>query len=212
MSNEPFVPNTLSHKQKQSRLCVTIDDKVCISINDCDDYGTVRFIGILDGKGLNYYYGIELPLANGKNDGKHNKIEYFRCGPKKGIFVKRFRIHFVEYPNIRGPRISIGDIVKIGSKYKCKGTVKYIGIPSFKRILQKGNWYGIELNKKIGINNGIINGIKYFDTKDNYGILITSKHISVIENNHNQINDSDEKIEHGIMIKQVSSEQLTRER
>lgn len=206
-----FIPNNeITAKYKQSELCITIDDKISISIDNKIEYGFVRFIGSLNGKNeKDIFYGLELEKSIGKNAGSYNKIEYFRCASKKGLFVKRSRIQTLELPNPKQPRVCVGDIVKIGGKYRCKGVIKYIGCPLFKR-LQGGNWFGIELKKKLGKTNGIINNIKYFQCKDEFGIFVSSKLISICNETHgittnNDTNDDSKQNDNELVIQNVKS-------
>eukprot|EP01084_Bolivina_argentea_P167356 290467_1 len=207
-----FVPHKVS-SYNEATLCVTIDDKVSVSLSHNGTvrlhHGVVRFIGSIEGKpGDSCFYGIELTRSIGKNDGKHNKIEYFRCGKKKGIFVKRNRIKCVETPNSGAPRVTLGDTVSVLGKYKCKGVIKYIGVPCFKR-LQGGNWYGIELETGASKSNGVYHEIKYFEAKQDHAILVASKMIKVCDETHcnikeektAQIEDDDD----GIRVQHIRS-------
>lgn len=53
-------------------------------------------------------------------------------------------------------KISLQDTVLVN---EMKGRVKFIGETQF----AKGIWYGIELDKPLGKNDGSVNGIRYFD-------------------------------------------------
>ncbi|CAD5112759.1 DgyrCDS1977 [Dimorphilus gyrociliatus] len=59
----------------------------------------------------------------------------------------------------------IGDRVRIsGTK---SGILKYFGKTKF----AQGEWCGIELDEKIGKNNGSVEGVTYFNCEDNFGIF-----------------------------------------
>ena len=53
--------------------------------------GTVRFIGETE-FASGTWYGVELEMAVGKNNGSVNGKSYFVCDDKKGLFVKKSQI------------------------------------------------------------------------------------------------------------------------
>lgn len=57
-----------------------------------------------------------------------------------------------------------------------RGVVRFAGTTSF----SAGKWVGIELNEPNGKNNGIINGIPYFNCKPNYGVFVRPSQVKVI--------------------------------
>ena len=59
------------------------------------------------------------------------------------------------------------------TKTKCKGVIKYIGVPSWAKPGKV--YYGLELSKKKGTSNGTNQGVQYFETKLQYGIYVPSK-------------------------------------
>ncbi|RUS77086.1 hypothetical protein EGW08_015169 [Elysia chlorotica] len=48
-----------------------------------------------------------------------------------------------------------------------KGTIKFIGQTQF----ASGQWYGVELDKPVGKNDGSVNGIHYFSCKQKHGVF-----------------------------------------
>lgn len=56
------------------------------------------------------------------------------------------------------------------------GVVRYIGPVEF---AGPGIWLGVELRNPLGKNDGSINGVRYFQCKPNYGLLVRPKKVSV---------------------------------
>ncbi|KAJ6238323.1 guanine nucleotide exchange factor [Anaeramoeba flamelloides] len=80
----------------------------------------------------------------------------------------------------------VGDQIEINGK---KGVIKYIGVTK----LGEGVWYGIELDKSEGDNNGTIKKTKYFECEPKHGIflpekeVLTSGEIPLEKMNHEQL-------------------------
>ena len=53
--------------------------------------GTVRFFGETK-FGAGEWVGVELDAPEGKNDGVVNDVEYFKCAPNHGIFVRKIQV------------------------------------------------------------------------------------------------------------------------
>ncbi|XP_023229484.1 CAP-Gly domain-containing linker protein 4-like [Centruroides sculpturatus] len=66
---------------------------------------------------------------------------------------------------------AIGDRVYVSGR---SGTIKYIGETKF----ALGIWYGIELDKPEGKNDGCIHGIKYFTCKPHHGLFVSHAKIT----------------------------------
>merc|ERR1712154_564696 len=114
----------------------------------------------------------------GKNDGSVNKVPYFKCAKKKGLFVKKTGIAKTNTKNNKdAKRVTVGDKVKC-IKQKCNGIVRFIGTPY--SVKSEGTFYGIELEKPKGKNNGTVKGRWYFTCKDKYGAFLQSKGFSVL--------------------------------
>eukprot|EP01083_Nonionella_stella_P001905 5484_1 len=144
----------------------TIGDKVKLKK---DLIGTVRFIGEIEGK-KGTYYGVELTEDKGKNKGSVGKISYFKCKSKFGVFVKKTSILKTNSKNNpKMPRISIGDKVTY-IKGKSDGTIRYIGTPYPSK--KSGTYYGVELQRPKGSNNGTVKGTKYFKCKAKHGVFL----------------------------------------
>ena len=136
----------------------------------------MRFVGQIPSK-KGIFYGIELDEAKGKNNGAVKKIQYFKCSKNKGIFVKEDGILATNTKNNKtAPRVTVGDIVKC-KREKCNGTIRYIGTPySFKHM---GVFYGIELEKPKGNNNGSVRNRWYFACKNKYGCFLMADGLTV---------------------------------
>jgi len=67
-------------------------DRVVLKPNiDCKKWrkGRIRYVGPVEGKKEDFYYGIALREANGKHNGTLNGKKYFDCPRNHGIFVSR---------------------------------------------------------------------------------------------------------------------------
>eukprot|EP01084_Bolivina_argentea_P067063 122235_1 len=69
------------------------------------------------------------------------------------------------------PRVPVPSIVYV-NKCQCKGTLKYIGIPSVDKNKSRSIYYGIELEEAKGKNNGTINKSRYFRCTPHHGIFV----------------------------------------
>ncbi len=56
--------------------------------------GTLRWIGVLKGK-KDTYYGIELDIDSGKNNGSYLGKTYFKCDEGKGVFITPLAVESV---------------------------------------------------------------------------------------------------------------------
>ncbi|XP_071793613.1 dynactin subunit 1-like isoform X3 [Asterias amurensis] len=70
--------------------------------------------------------------------------------------------------------------VKIGSKVEITGKglhgkVAFVGVTAF----ATGKWIGVVLDDAKGKNNGVVQGKKYFNCPDNYGIFVRQSQITV---------------------------------
>ena len=70
-------------------------------------------------------------------------MPYFKCAPKRGLFVKASGIEKTNTKKNRSaPRVTVGDVVQC-TKQKCKGTIRFIGTPY--SVKKSGVYYGVEL-------------------------------------------------------------------
>eukprot|EP01084_Bolivina_argentea_P120403 213413_1 len=149
--------------------------------------GVVHYIGNIMGK-KGTFYGIDITKGDSKNDGSFNNIKYFKtkngrfCTANK-IINSKTTLHS-KYP------FKIGDIVMC-SKTNCKGTVKYIGIPSW--ITSSKVYYGLDLKKKRGNCDGSYYGIQYFRAKNvQTGIYVPATMVKPAPPRKNTIDTGDE--------------------
>ncbi|KAI8910439.1 heterodimer in complex WITH the CAP-Gly domain of P150glued, partial [Gorgonomyces haynaldii] len=67
--------------------------------------------------------------------------------------------------------------VEVGSTVELlngtKGTVRFIGETTF----AQGVWIGIELFEPNGKNDGSVQGVRYFETQENYGVFVRESQI-----------------------------------
>jgi len=67
----------------------------------------------------------------------------------------------------RGVNVQVGDAVFVGDQ-KLAGTVRFSGATKF----AEGEWLGIELEKKVGKNDGSVRGEAYFQCAAEHGIFV----------------------------------------
>ena len=94
--------------------------------------------------------------------------------------------------SLQGPAPKVGQRVEVPSK-ECTGTVAYIGSTQF----AQGKWIGtilfdfennncfysiegVVLDKPLGKNNGTVDGKKYFDCSDNFGMFCRQTQLKIL--------------------------------
>ena len=65
----------------------------------------------------------------------------------------------------------VGDKVVVNNK--TNAVIKFIGVTKF----AQGTWYGVELDKPVGKNNGTVEGVKYFQTSLLRGLFVQEKQL-----------------------------------
>ena len=217
-------------------LGLQLGDKV--AINGVKS-GILRFCGATQfASGI--WAGIELEEPEGKHDGTFQGVTYFRCPPNHGIFAPISKICRYDnlWRNIRGtnqtvrivnhpgvdvsrvtPKVETGlnslkyrsaNVAEVGDKVvlvdKRIGVVRFVGETSF----ASGIWYGIELSKPIGKNDGSIEGVKYFDCKPSHGLFVPPGRILRVTKSPQKHNDEifadDESSECSLSLSRSSSE------
>uniref|UniRef100_A0A0X3P907 Dynactin subunit 1 n=1 Tax=Schistocephalus solidus TaxID=70667 RepID=A0A0X3P907_SCHSO len=73
------------------------------------------------------------------------------------------------------PKLKIGCRVSLIDK-NVKGTVAFLGATQF----SAGKWVGVVLDEALGKNNGTVQGKRYFDCEENYGIFVRPTQVLLI--------------------------------
>ena len=165
----------------------TVGDRVKIKFKQNELFGTVKFIGSVKGKS-GVQYGVELDKANqGDNNGSFQKELYFVTNKKRGAFIKKTSILKTNSKkNSDAPRVTVGTKVNV-PKYECNGTIKFIGPTLFK----DGIWFGIQLEKSNGKNNGSVKNKQYFKCEEKFGVFVKQNGFEVMGANRFEENEDD---------------------
>jgi dynactin complex subunit len=59
------------------------------------------------------------------------------------------------------------------------GTIRFVGSGSF----STGKWVGIELDEPKGKNNGSVQGVSYFECKEQYGVFVRPSQVKLLNPN-----------------------------
>eukprot|EP00483_Globobulimina_turgida_P001058 UN01060 len=152
----------------------TVGDRVKLKKDNL--LGIVRFVGEIQSK-KGIFYGVELDDAKGKNNGSVGKVAYFKCKKNPGLFVRAPQIAKTNTKNNKDvPRVAIGDKVEC-KKQKCGGKIRFIGTPY--SVEKEGTFYGVQLDKPNGKNNGTVKGRWYFTTKPKHGAFLPASGFSL---------------------------------
>nr|VZH96704.1 unnamed protein product [Spirometra erinaceieuropaei] len=73
------------------------------------------------------------------------------------------------------PKLKVGCRVSLTDK-NVKGTVAFLGATQF----SAGKWVGVVLDEPVGKNNGTVQGKRYFDCEENFGIFVRPTQVSLI--------------------------------
>ena len=153
---------------------ICIYDRVTLSNGKV---GEVQLMGMIEGK-EGVFYGIKLDEPQGKNNGSHDKVKYFECHDKFGVFVPPHKIRKSEATQLNSvlPRVCIGDRVYVADKHQ-HGILRFVGVVHF----DAGCRYGVELEEPLGDNNGAIDDERqYFECEDYCGVFCESKHLESV--------------------------------
>lgn len=146
--------------------------------------GVIAFIGETQFKeGL--WAGIILDTAEGKNNGTLNGVTYFNTEENRGVFCRLSKLTKTpqQASSLAAPStasvlttsenttgLKVGDRVvinsSVGGPVKA-GILRYIGSTDF----AKGEWAGVELEEKVGKNDGSVAGKRYFKCEALYGVF-----------------------------------------
>ena len=125
--------------------------------------GTVAFIGETQFK-EGVWAGVILDTPDGKNDGSLNGVAYFVTEPNRGIFCRLNKLtrepqeaatsgNDALNTSVHESGLVIGSRVVVASAQGTKvGVLRFLGSTEF----AKGEWAGVELDDKLGKNDGKI--------------------------------------------------------
>eukprot|EP01134_Creolimax_fragrantissima_P003072 CFRG3072T1 len=74
-------------------------------------------------------------------------------------------------------RIDVNQRVSIPSKDGGRGVVRFVGLTKF----AKGIWYGVELDTQTGMNDGTVDGVRYFRCAPFYGCFVPRNRLLAVE-------------------------------
>uniref|UniRef100_A0A8D2GWK4 CAP-Gly domain containing linker protein family member 4 n=1 Tax=Urocitellus parryii TaxID=9999 RepID=A0A8D2GWK4_UROPR len=175
-------------KSMLTSLGLKLGDRVVIA---GQKVGTLRFCGTTE-FASGQWAGIELDEPEGKNNGSVGKVQYFKCSPKYGLMTSKKESASESVLSLppseelktltekdglnssatsiannsrREGELRLGDrVLVVGQRV---GTIKFFGTTNF----APGYWYGIELEKPHGKNDGSVGGVQYFSCSPRYGIF-----------------------------------------
>ncbi|XP_069464815.1 CAP-Gly domain-containing linker protein 4 isoform X5 [Ambystoma mexicanum] len=174
--------------------------------------GTLRFCGPTE-FASGQWAGIEMDEPEGKNNGCVGGVQYFKCPPQHGIGVsvkkgseptKIISTEEMEpMKNVKQglqtqapPVVNIHPeavVARIGSRVlvvgQRMGTVRFYGETSF----APGFWYGIELDKPHGKNDGSVGGVQYFTCAPKHGIFAPPSRVQRISGSLDSLTEIPEK-------------------
>eukprot|EP01083_Nonionella_stella_P039035 106153_1 len=171
-------------RRKNQKYCV--GDKLLVSYIDQELQGVLHFHGpVSDGKkGLVELYGIELGEGEGESNGTYNQSDRVYFSPSTShaaVFVKQRHILQVLTP-INGKRLCFNERVLV--RGRGNGTIKFIGPTYFGPHL----WYGIQLDKKLGRCDGMVQSVRYFACPVKQGIFVREEKLTPLDKHDRPIN------------------------
>ena len=86
----------------------------------------------------------------------------------------------MSYPPIRRNASLSTKRVRIGSRVRVRGheaTVRYHGKVEY----AKGDYFGVEMDRAVGKNNGTVRGKKYFECPKKHGLLVKAWEVEAID-------------------------------
>eukprot|EP00038_Savillea_parva_P008030 m.174192 g.174192 ORF g.174192 m.174192 type:complete len:217 (+) comp13797_c0_seq1:80-730(+) len=161
-ATSPAAPGAEEAEINEATAALPLGTRVEVEGYTCP--GTVRFVGMVGDK---CRVGLELDQPFGKNDGEALGERFFQCPVKRGTFVFPKKVKKLDEPLaiVPGQRVKVDGLESLG-------VVRYVGtIGGIKRA-------GIELDLKVGKNNGTVRGTIYFECGQGHG------HFSYLEKVH----------------------------
>ncbi|KAI8509346.1 CAP-Gly domain-containing linker protein 4 [Branchiostoma belcheri] len=177
-------PSLARERETRTRLAWIF----CPPLPPCGvEMGTLRFCGTTEfASGV--WAGIELDEPEGKNDGSIGGIYYFKCAPKhvRGFLgpTRRRRLSApkMDFSHVTARvetglrkrsssmtsepgELEVGDRVIVAGQRT--GVIRFSGKTDF----APGWWYGVELDKPRGKNDGSVSGVRYFSCEPMKGVF-----------------------------------------
>ncbi|GIY62589.1 CAP-Gly domain-containing linker protein 4 [Caerostris extrusa] len=162
--------------------------------------GTLRYCGGTQfAQGI--WAGVELEEPLGKNDGTLKGVTYFKCPHNHGIFAPINKISKYDSSLIRNRSPCISRCSPARNISFSKVNVSHVtskvetGLSSLRR--QNSDvifcfWYGIELDKPQGKNDGSINSVQYFTCSPGYGLFAPPHRVCrIFKNSEDDCSDHD---------------------
>lgn len=144
--------------------------------------GTISFVGetkFASGE----WIGVTLDAAEGMHDGTVMGVSYFECSPKCGVFAQAAQLTaqgaapaapaVAAVATASAPQTSSAaapSSLAVGTKVTWQGktgTVSFIGSTRF----APGEWVGVTLDDPVGMHNGTVMGVEYFECAPKCGIF-----------------------------------------
>lgn len=155
--------------------------------------GTVSFVGrtsFASGE----WIGVTLDVAEGMHDGSVMGKSYFECSPKCGIFAQAAQLTTQgaapappaaatvaaaspQQTTTAAAPAAVPSSLEIGAKVCFQGnngTVSYIGSARF----APGEWVGVTLDTPVGMHNGTVMGVPYFECPEKCGIFTQASQLT----------------------------------
>ena len=163
---------------------LTVNSRVLVKAVEGEEPlpGTILFIGptqFAEGTWL----GVELDEPKGKNSGKVQDVTYFMAGPNHGLFVRAGKVQKIqeEVQQDKQPLESeasasyfiVGARVLVRPAENSAGAIRFVGSTEF----ADGEWFGVELEKPLGKNDGTVKGVSYFSCPAMHGIFARREHL-----------------------------------
>ncbi|XP_038048612.1 CAP-Gly domain-containing linker protein 4-like [Patiria miniata] len=101
----------------------------------------------------------------------HGKIDVSHVSPKVDTGL---RSRTLSVASIKQEDISVGDRVTIAGQVPRHGIVRYSGLTQF----AQGWWYGIELDRPEGKNDGSVGSVRYFTCSPQHGLFAHSSKLT----------------------------------
>lgn len=141
-----------------------------ISKLDCDEYELMepsyscKQYSQMNGKWNHSYSSIGIDMTT-----IHSKVD---TGLNRNSCSSDASAIFSSSSSVNSEDVKIGRKVVLTNKKT--GIVRFIGMTKF----SSGIWYGIELNRPVGKNDGSVQGVRYFKCPDQCGIFVQFPRIS----------------------------------